>query len=144
MCGGVLSAVLSTVAAGSPMMFTLLLKLPLMIPVKGCGSGAGGAAGTITMCVSTAMIWSPCLAAGWPIFFSHQLIFTVAPLMFMVALALRSRPAPASILVSAEDLISIFCASSLIVPCEPATRVMSLLVVIVIVLLAVSKTMLFF
>jgi hypothetical protein len=64
MCGGVLSAVLSTVAAGIFMIFTSLLKLPLMIPTKGCGSGAGGALGTITICVSVAVIWSPCLAAG--------------------------------------------------------------------------------
>src|SRR5512146_474216 len=41
MCGGVLSAVLSTVAAGMPMMFTSELKPPLMIPLNGCGSGVG-------------------------------------------------------------------------------------------------------
>ena len=41
MCGGVLSAVLSTVAAGMPMMFTSELSPPLMIPVNGCGSGVG-------------------------------------------------------------------------------------------------------
>ena len=74
---------------------------------------------------------------------SPQLILTVAPLMFMVLLAVTSMPAPASILVSAEDVISIFCASSLIVPCA-AESVMSLSAVIVMVFLAVSKTMLFF
>ena len=50
--GGVLSAVLSTVAAALPMMFTSLLRLPLMMPVKGCGNGVGTGPpgeGTITM-----------------------------------------------------------------------------------------------
>ena len=47
MCGGVLSAVLSTVAAAIPMMLTSLLRLPLIIPAKGCGSGVG-TGGTIT------------------------------------------------------------------------------------------------
>src|SRR5438270_4482166 len=70
MCGGVLSAVLSTVAAAMPMIFTSLLRPPPIIPAKGCGIGVGtgfGAPGTLTMCVSTATIWSPCLAAGCPI-----------------------------------------------------------------------------
>jgi len=53
MWGGVFSAVLSTVAAASPMIFTSLLRFPLMIPLNGCGSGVGtglpGGAGTITM-----------------------------------------------------------------------------------------------
>ena len=52
MWGGVLSAVLSMVAAGIPMMLTLLLRLPLMIPVNGCGKGVGIAPdgeGTMTM-----------------------------------------------------------------------------------------------
>jgi len=69
MWGGVLSAVLSTVAAGIPMIFTSLLNPPLMIPVNGWCNGLArvpGGAGTITMCVSVATIWSPCLAAGWP------------------------------------------------------------------------------
>jgi len=52
-CGGVFSAVLSTVAAGIPMMFTSLLRPPLMIPSKGCSNGVGtgepGGAGTMTM-----------------------------------------------------------------------------------------------
>src|SRR5436305_1593375 len=67
MWGGVLSAVLSTVAAGIPIMFTSLLKPPLMIPVNGCGKGAGDAGGgNMTIWVSMAMIWSPCFAAGCP------------------------------------------------------------------------------
>src|SRR3989442_13521124 len=52
-CGGVLSAVLSTVAAGIPMIFTSLLRLSLMMPTNGCGSGVGtgppGGVGTMTM-----------------------------------------------------------------------------------------------
>jgi len=71
MCGGVLLAVLPTVAAGRPIIFTSLLNPSLMMPENGCGKGVGtggaGGAGTITMCVSMATIWSPCLAAGWPI-----------------------------------------------------------------------------
>src|ERR1035441_3410010 len=39
MWGGVLSAVLSTVAAGMPMMFTSLLSPPEIMPANGCGSG---------------------------------------------------------------------------------------------------------
>ena len=67
MCGGVLSAVLSTVAAAMPMIFTSLDSAPFRIPVNGCGSGAGGAGdGTMTMWVSVATIWSPCFAAGCP------------------------------------------------------------------------------
>src|SRR5947209_8957180 len=65
-----LSAVLSTVAAGRPMIFTSPLRPPPIIPAKGCGIGVGtgpAANGTMTMCVSTATIWSPCLAAGCPI-----------------------------------------------------------------------------
>lgn len=72
-CGGVLSAVLPTVAAGSPIMFTLLLREPFRIPSKGCsscvGTGEPGGAGTMTICVSVAVILSPCLAAGCPTFF---------------------------------------------------------------------------
>jgi hypothetical protein len=55
-CGGVLSAVLPTVAAGMPIIFTLGLNSPLIMPVKGCGSGVGGEPGTITICVSVATI----------------------------------------------------------------------------------------
>src|SRR5262249_1607009 len=61
-----------------------------------------------------------------------QLILTVAPLIFMVAFALTSMPVPASILVSAAEVSSIFCASSLMVPCVAASM-MSLSVVIMIV-----------
>src|SRR3954469_12592279 len=66
-----LSAALSTVAAGRPMTFTSPLSPPLMMPAKGCGSGVGtggpgAGGGTMTMCVSVATIWSPCLAAGCP------------------------------------------------------------------------------
>src|SRR6266545_1048579 len=57
-CGGVLSALLSTVAAGIPMMLTSPLRPPLMIPTKGWGRGVGtggdGGAGTMTICVSVA------------------------------------------------------------------------------------------
>src|SRR5437868_5573060 len=40
-CGGRLSAVLPCVAAGIPMILTLLLKLPLISPLKGLGRGVG-------------------------------------------------------------------------------------------------------
>src|SRR5262245_15563789 len=67
MCAGELSAVLPTVAAGFPMMFTSALNPPFSCPANGCGSGTGGAGdGGTTMCVSTATIMSPCFAAGWP------------------------------------------------------------------------------
>src|SRR4051794_24198428 len=69
-CAGVLSAVEPTTAAGCPAIFTVLTVPPLMMPTKGCGSGVGtcaGPAGTITMCVSVAVIWSLALAAGCPI-----------------------------------------------------------------------------
>ena len=69
MCAGELSAVLSTVAAGLPMMLTSELSPPLIFPENGCGSGVGTGPGlgTMTMCLSTATIMSPCLAAGCPI-----------------------------------------------------------------------------
>src|SRR5512132_3945090 len=68
MCAGVLSAVLSTVAAGIPMMFTSELSPPPMIPMNGWGRGVGtgGEPGTITIWVSVAEILSPCFAAGCP------------------------------------------------------------------------------
>jgi hypothetical protein len=60
MWGGVLSAVLPTVAAGIPRIFTSVLTPPVMTPVKGCGNGVGtgdsGGAGTITICVFVATI----------------------------------------------------------------------------------------
>jgi hypothetical protein len=70
MCAGELSAVLSTVAAGFPMMLTLGLRLPLITPVNECRSGDCDGPGTITICVSFASIRSPCLAAGFPIVFA--------------------------------------------------------------------------
>src|SRR5215471_17764848 len=52
-CGGVLSAVLPTVAAGLPDILTSELSPPLSTPAKGCGSGVGtggaGGPGTMTM-----------------------------------------------------------------------------------------------
>ena len=49
-----------TVAAGIPMILTSLLNAPPIMPVNGCGNGVGtggpGGAGTITMCVSVAII----------------------------------------------------------------------------------------
>src|SRR5882724_12317942 len=67
-CGGMLSAVLPVVAAPRPIILTLLLRLPLMIPENGWGSGVGtgGVPGTITTWVSVAKIRSPCFAAGCP------------------------------------------------------------------------------
>jgi hypothetical protein len=56
-CGGRLSAVEPTTAAGCPAIFTLATVPPLICPANGCGKGVGtreGPAGTITMCVSTA------------------------------------------------------------------------------------------
>src|SRR6266481_2771149 len=41
-CGGVFVAVLPTVAAGMLWMLTLLLRLPSMMPLNGCGVGTGG------------------------------------------------------------------------------------------------------
>ena len=41
-CAGVFVAVLLIIAAGFPMMFTLALRLPLMIPLKGCRVSTGG------------------------------------------------------------------------------------------------------
>src|SRR5579859_3355607 len=70
MCGGVLVAVLLSVAACMPMILTSFDRLPSMMPLNGCGSGVGTGPpgdGIITMWVSTPTIWSPCLAAGWPI-----------------------------------------------------------------------------
>jgi hypothetical protein len=40
-CGGVLVAVLSFVAAAMPMIFTSVLQLPLIMPLNGLGSGVG-------------------------------------------------------------------------------------------------------
>jgi hypothetical protein len=67
--GGVLKAVLSTVAAGIPMILTLRLRLPLMMPLNGKGIGTGdiNGGGTITRCMSMARILSPYFAAGSPI-----------------------------------------------------------------------------
>jgi hypothetical protein len=52
-CGEVLSAVLSTVAAGLPMILTSLLRPPLIVPANGWSNGVGtgepGGAGTMTM-----------------------------------------------------------------------------------------------
>src|SRR5215212_8067127 len=63
-------AVLSTVAAGLPMTFTSPESPSLSEPLNRWGSGIGtggpGGAGTITMCVSTAITLSLCLAAGCP------------------------------------------------------------------------------
>src|SRR5437868_489716 len=42
MCGGVLVAVLLTVAAAAPEMFTSELSAPSIRPEKGCGVGTGG------------------------------------------------------------------------------------------------------
>src|SRR5207237_1071434 len=69
-CGGVFVAVLLTVAAASPSMFTSELSEPSMMPVNGCGVGVGTGppgVGTRMMCVSVAVTWSLCLAAGCPI-----------------------------------------------------------------------------
>src|SRR5690349_654404 len=70
MCAGEFWAVLPTTAAGWPPILTEATVPPLIWPANGCGSGVGtwaGPAGTITMCVSVAMIWSVALAAGCPI-----------------------------------------------------------------------------
>ncbi|MBI9044425.1 MAG: hypothetical protein JEZ06_08065 [Anaerolineaceae bacterium] len=69
MWAGELSAVLSTVAAGFPMIFTFSDNPPEIFPVKRCGNGigTGDGQGTITICVSVAMIWSSFFAAGCPI-----------------------------------------------------------------------------
>src|SRR5262245_31796997 len=54
-CAGELSAVLSTVAAGLPMIFTFELSPPSIAPANGCGSGVGvGPGGTSTTWVSSA------------------------------------------------------------------------------------------
>src|SRR3954451_3385223 len=56
-CGGTLSAVLPTVAAGFPMMLTVALRPPFSMPENPCGSGVGTCPdgdGTITTWVSTA------------------------------------------------------------------------------------------
>src|SRR5258708_21746549 len=70
MCGGVFVAVLFRVAAAMPMILTSLLRLPSIMRLNGCGRGVGTGPpgdGIIMMWVSTPTIWSPCLAAGWPI-----------------------------------------------------------------------------
>src|ERR1035438_119295 len=130
MWGGVLSAVRSTVAAGMPMMFTSLLSPPEIMPANGCGSGdVPGGDGMMTMCMSTATTWSPFFAAGCPISSVPataivlqcrlvQLMLTVVPFTVMVPLAFTSIVLPASSFVAAEDLISTFWASSLMVPLE--------------------------
>jgi hypothetical protein len=49
-------------------MSTSVLQLPVMVPLKGWGSGVGTgppADGTITMWVSTPTTLSPITAAGW-------------------------------------------------------------------------------
>src|SRR5712692_9490463 len=69
MWGGVLVAVLFRVAAAMPMILTSLLRLPSRMPLNGCGIGVGTGPpgdGIMMMWVSTPTIWSPCLAAGWP------------------------------------------------------------------------------
>ena len=74
-CNGMLVAVLSTVAAGDPMMFTSLLRPPFMIPRNGWGVRIGGAVeGGCIKWLSTAVIRSPCFAAGMPIRSSTFLI----------------------------------------------------------------------
>src|SRR2546423_10510877 len=132
MCGGMLSAVLSTVAAAMPMILTSLLRPPPIIPAKGWGRGVGtgfgaGGAGTMTMCVSVATIWSPCLAAGCPIGQSSvskltgsellQLRLMACPLTFACPVAFKSMFPPASIFALEDDAISISFASSFILPC---------------------------
>src|SRR5271166_6059764 len=65
--GGVLVAVLSTVAAGLPMMFTSVLRPSSRIPEKGCpGVSTGCPDGGWMLCVSDAVILSPFLAAAFP------------------------------------------------------------------------------
>ena len=63
-CGGLLLAALPMVAAGLPPIFTLVLRFSASGPANVCGSGVGtgapGGVGTNTMCMSVAMIWSPC------------------------------------------------------------------------------------
>src|SRR2546427_145146 len=66
-CEGELVAVLSTVAAGLPMILTLPLRAPSRAPLKGCGTSTGGAVpGGWIMCMSVPTTLSPCLAAGCP------------------------------------------------------------------------------
>src|SRR5689334_6954562 len=51
------------------MIFTSLLRLPSRMPLKGWGKGVGTGPpgdGIMMIWVSTPTIWSPCLAAGWP------------------------------------------------------------------------------
>src|SRR5262249_29535082 len=73
MCGGVSVAVLPTVAAGLPWILTSLLRLPVIIPVNGCGTSTGevGPGGWIR-CMSRAFAWSPCFAAGWLMLASYH------------------------------------------------------------------------
>jgi len=67
MWGGRLFAVEVTVAAGLLIIFTLVLRFPSIMPLNGWGSGVGIAnGGSNTICISTATILSPCLAAGFP------------------------------------------------------------------------------
>lgn len=52
-CDGLFVAVLVSIAAGLPVILTLLLKPPSNLPLNGCGKGVGiggaGGAGTITI-----------------------------------------------------------------------------------------------
>jgi hypothetical protein len=118
-CGGVLVAVLLAVAAGMPMILTSLERLPSMIPLNECGTIMGGAVpGGWTRWKSVAVTWSPCFAAGIPIS-SPQLTLTVVPFTVVVPELESVRPLFASILVSAEEETSTFCALELDGPWAP-------------------------
>ena len=57
-------------AAAMPPMKTSLDSDPSSMPTNGLGSGVGTGPpgdGIMTMCVSVAITWSPCFAAGCPI-----------------------------------------------------------------------------
>src|SRR5262245_33102916 len=124
------------------MMFTLALRLPLIVPLKGCWIVVGGAVpGGWIKWTSVAVILSPFLAAGIPMAES-QLMFTRCPLIVMVAPAFRFRVVCASTFVSAVLLTSTFFAWRLILPCG-ASMTTSWLDLIEIVLLSVSNVTLF-
>src|SRR6267143_3720283 len=100
-------------------MLTLELRLPSMMPLKGCGVGTGGLVdGGWMRWMSTAVILSPCFAADCPMSIP-QLIFTTLPLMVICP--------PACKVMFPEVLISTSLASICTLPADALISTLPLL-----------------